>query len=88
MLEGEVVHLPAPKTHFAQDMQLIKDTPVFCTTKRPLLFIKNGVVDDRETEMMEVRWKLFEFRAQIPESQQRNIQPCPKCFKDLIMMTS
>ena len=52
MLEGEVVHLPAPKTHFTQDIELVKDTPIFCTSKRPLIYIKNGVVDDRESEMM------------------------------------
>ena len=40
MLEGEIVHLPAPKTHFTRDMELVKDTPVFCTSKRPLLYKK------------------------------------------------
>ena len=39
LLEGEIVNFPAPKTHFIQDIQLTKDNPIFCTTKRPLLFI-------------------------------------------------
>lgn len=42
LLEGEPVHLPAPKTHFSHDIQLVKDTPIFCATKRPLMYIKNG----------------------------------------------
>ena len=84
LLEGEIVHFPAPKTHFMQDIQLTKDTPIFCTTKRPLLFIKNGMVDDRESEMMAVRWKIFELRVQIPETSQRAIPPCPSCFAKLI----
>jgi len=35
MLEGELVQLPAPETHFSKDIQLGKDTPIFGTTKRP-----------------------------------------------------
>ena len=54
-----LVHLPAPKTHYTEDIQFAKDTPIFCTSKRPLIFIKNGIVDNRETEMMAVRWKFY-----------------------------
>lgn len=43
MLEGDVVHLPAPKTHFAKDICLQRDTPIFATGKSPLTYIKNGV---------------------------------------------
>ncbi len=83
MLEGEPVHLPAPKTHFSQDIQLVMDTPIFCTTKCPLLYIKNGIVEERDTEMMAVRWRAFEFKFQIPEARQRRIQPCPKLFETI-----
>jgi hypothetical protein len=86
MLEGEVVHLPAPKTHFTEDIQFTKDTPVFCTSKRPLIYIKNGVVDDRETEMMAVRWRVLYFNYQIPQEKQLNILPCKRCFAQLILM--
>ena len=85
MLEGELVHLPAPKTHFSKDIQLVKDTPIFCTTKRPLLYVKNGIIDDRETDMMAVRWKMFEFKYQIPEESQRRIEPCPSCFAKFVL---
>ena len=46
--------------------------------KRPPLFINNGMVDDREGEMMAVRWKIFELKAQIPETSQRAIPPCSR----------
>jgi hypothetical protein len=85
MLEGELVHLPAPKTHYTEDIQFAKDTPIFCTSKRPLMFIKNGVVDDRETEMMAVRWKVLYFNHQIPEDEQRRLPPCAKCFAELVL---
>ncbi|KAK3722844.1 hypothetical protein QZH41_007801 [Actinostola sp. cb2023] len=52
MLEGQPVHLPAPKSHYAKDLVLEEDTPIFATGKRPLVYMKNGVVDERETDMM------------------------------------
>jgi hypothetical protein len=54
MLEGQLVHLPAPKCHFAHDIVFDKDTPIFSTSKHQLVYLKSGVVDERETEMMAV----------------------------------
>jgi hypothetical protein len=31
----------------------------FCTTTRPLTYVKNGCLDYRETEVMNVRWKVL-----------------------------
>ena len=81
MLEGEVVHLPAPKTHSTRDIELAKDTPIFCTSKRPLIYI--NVVDDRESEMMAVRWHIIYFNHQIPQ-EQRKIPACGRCFTELL----
>ena len=61
MLKGDVVHLPAPKTHLAKDISLTSDTRIFCTGKHRLMYIKNGIVDERECGMMDVRWKIFHF---------------------------
>ena len=55
LLEGEPVHLPALKTHYAQDILLTSDTPIFATSSSDLQHIKNGVICDAETEMMKVR---------------------------------
>lgn len=33
LLEGQMVHVPAPKTHYAKDIALEKDTPFFLYRK-------------------------------------------------------
>ena len=65
LLEGQTVHLPGPKSHFAEDIEFVKDTPIFCTMKEELVYVHAGVLDERKTEMMRVRWKIFDFHAQI-----------------------
>ena len=45
MLEGQPVHLPAPKSHYAKDLVLQNVTPIFATSKHELVFIKNSVID-------------------------------------------
>ena len=85
LLEGSLVHLPAPKTHFMSDINFENDTPVFATGKHQLVYVRGGEVDDRETEMMAVRWKVFRFSYQIPSDEQRDITPCPTCFANFIL---
>ena len=85
MLEGQLVHLPAPKTHYARDIIFEKDTPIFCTGKQPFIYIKNGVIDHRETEMMSVRWKIFHFNVQIEQNVQKEIPKCPKCLASVVL---
>ncbi len=84
MLEGEVVHLPAPKTHFTEDIQFIKDTSVFFTSKRPLIYIKKGVVNDRETQMMAVRGRVLYFNYQTLQEKQLNILPCKRTLQKML----
>lgn len=85
MLEGQLVHLPAPKSYFCKDLEFNADTPIFCTTKHDLVYVKGGVIDERETEMMAVRWYSFQFRVQIAQSDQIAIAPCARCFAKLIL---
>ena len=85
LLEGQEVHFPAPKTHFAKDISLIADTPIFSTSKGPLRYIKNGIIDERETEMMKVRWNIYQLHWQIPRDLQRDIPACGKCFASFII---
>ena len=73
LLEGQEVQFTDTKTHFAQDISLIADTPVFCTSKSPLIYAKNGVVDERETSMINVRFNIFQLHYQIPRDLQRDI---------------
>ncbi len=84
LLEGQLVHFPAPKTHYAQDICLEKDTPIFCTSKAPIVYVKNSVVDDRETEMMQVRWHHFQFRYQLRMQDCKEVPSCANCFASLI----
>ena len=85
LLKGHVVHVAAPKTHFAKDITFTADTPIFCTGKHPLMYIKNGVVDECQTEMMIVRWWIFHFNYQIPREQQRESPLCLRCLSELII---
>ena len=85
LLEGQSVQLPAPKTHYRQDILFQGDTPIFCTSKDELSYVRGGVVDDRETQMMKVRWRVFNlFHQIIPEEQQKSVFRCGKCFSQLI----
>ena len=88
LLEGQEVHLPAPKTHFKQDISFKGDTPIFCTAKDEIALVRAGVLDDRETEMMRVRWRIFSLYPQIAERDQVNVQPCCRCFSELILQSS
>ena len=85
LLEGQTIHLAAPKTHFSQDIVLDHDVPIFCTTKEPFTFVRAGVVDLVETQMMAVRWRTFHFFHQIPAEHQVETPPCGHCFARLIM---
>jgi hypothetical protein len=59
LLEGDKIHIPTPKTHFAQDVILEKDTPIFCTgPSRIRKFSRAGDVNEIESQMMEIRWKI------------------------------
>ena len=77
MLEGHVVHLP--------DISLVGHTQICCTGKSPRIFIKNGVIDHVETDMMAARWLHTRLHHQIPQDQQREIPQCAKCFSLLIL---
>ena len=62
LLEGETVKLPAPKNQFSSDIVIEKDTPIFATSKSRVAYVgKFNASDERETEMMAIRWKVIEF---------------------------
>ena len=37
---------------YSEDILFQNDTPIFATAKAPITLIKNGVLDERETEML------------------------------------
>ena len=58
--------MQSSKSHFPKDIVFCADTLFFCTSKHELIFIK----DEKETEMMRVRWRISSFFSQIPEKEQ------------------
>ena len=85
LLDGQLVHLPAPKTHYNSDISLTRDIPLFCTAKEELSYVSGGILDTRETEMMRVRWRVFSFHSPISEEEHVDIPSCPHCFAELIL---
>ena len=67
LLEGDIVHLPAPKNF------LIK---FFATADSPMVLVKGGSIDHINSQMMQLGGAFFIF----PQEQQIAMIPCPHCF--------
>ena len=85
LLEGDMVHIPAPKNVCSKDIGLKQDTPFFATADAPIVLVKGGSLDQCNTQMMEVRWVFFHLWRQIPKECQVELPACPKCFARLII---
>ena len=86
LLEGDRVNLPAPKYHFATDVCIDSDVPIFATSKDVIKYRGSYNAEDKsEDDMMASRWKVFRFTRSIPESEQKKIIPCPHCFAKLVL---
>ena len=60
LLEGQKVHLSTPKNHFAKDVSISNNTPILATGSSTIKHAgKYNISDERETEMMKVRWRVF-----------------------------
>ena len=86
LLEGMEVHIPTPKTHYAEDIELESDIPFFATSIGAIQFNGKSVDPDGENAMMATRWHEFKFTHSIPKSDQVKFPPCPRCFAELILM--
>ena len=87
LLEGQMVHLFAPKNHYAKNVWISNDTPIIATGSSTIKHVgKYNIFDNRETEMMKVRWRVFEFTRCIIESDVKEIPACPRCFSELVLM--
>ena len=85
LLEGQPLHFPAPKSHYAKDIFLERDTPIFATSSERISLVKGGMLLDKETEMMSVRWHVFDFTHQIPSTDQTEVVCCGTCFAKLLL---
>ena len=89
LLEGETVKLPSPKNHFAKDVVIDSDVPIFATNKSPITYKGPfNVEDERETDMMNSRWRIIKFKHVFEEKDQRKVKPCGSCFAKLILMAA
>ena len=86
LLEGNKTHVPThPEDTFCSRYLLEKNTPTFCTAPNRICIISNGTFNEIESEMMDVRWKAFQFFHQIKKEDAIDVPLCPKCFADLVM---
>lgn len=86
MLEGMEVHIPTPKSHYAEDIELTGDIPFFATSIGPVTFLGKSSDPAGEDAMMASRWKEYKLHYSIPKAQQRKMPPCPRCFADLALL--
>ena len=88
LLEGDIVNLPAPKNHYASDVCIQSDVPLFATSISPICYT-NPITKapcPGEDRMMADRWKTFTFSHQIPREDQKDIPPCARCFSRFILL--
>ena len=86
LLEGETVRLPAPKNHFASDVVIDTDIPIFATSIGRIKYKgPYNTTDEIENDMMNSRWKVLEFHHVFPEEKQIKMKPCARCFARLVM---
>lgn len=86
LLEGETVRLPAPKNHFASDVKIDTDIPIFATSKDRIKFKgPYNTTDEIENDMMASRWRVLEFTHVFTEEKQIKMKPCGRCFAELVL---
>ena len=86
LLEGQNVHLAAPKSHFADNIYVCSDAPILATSISPIQFVSCNLNIEGENAMMDARWKMFHFTYQIPDFEQENVIVRPKCFSQLAVL--
>ena len=57
LLKGHTVHLPAPKSHFASDICIDKDTPFFATSKDVIKFIIGKIYTIPQMKLKTIWWQ-------------------------------
>jgi hypothetical protein len=80
-----LIFQPRKIMQMSKDIVLEGDTPFLATCDAPIDLIDNGSIDHVNTDMMNVRWRMFPLRRHIPRDEQRNIAACARCFAELIL---
>ncbi len=87
LLEGQTIHFAAPKSSYAKNILFKRDTPIFATSKEPIRYPGwYNTTDERENEMIDIRWKFFRFYSQIAERDLKVVPRCKRCFSELLLL--
>ena len=86
LLDGQIVRFAAPKSQFARDIVLEKNTPAVAMSIAPIMHTGRctSTSSRMEDDMMDSRWRVFEPRHQIPQSEQKEIPLFGRCFPELV----
>ena len=87
LFDGSTTKFKRPRNLYASDVTLPKANtiPVFANGAELIESIAYGAKKRAETQMMEKRWKVFQFKYQFPEDRRIYIKPCGACFARLCM---
>ena len=83
LLEGAAQRIPAPKTHYSEDIVWEYKSPIFATSDEKIVAYDGKKIDKDNTKMMDNRWVYFEFTR--PLTVTRKIAPCGRCFARFIL---
>lgn len=86
LLEGETVNLLTPKSFNSTDIKLKSDNdiPILATSIKKIEYNRFSPDYDKETEMMDSRWKVFEFKHRFEGKNRIEMTPCGRCFAEFI----
>jgi len=88
LLEGQTVHLSRPKNQFVTDMVIHRENtlPILATSKEAIEYIgKYNIRDQKETDMMSSRWRMFTFTHSMAKEDIKDVAPCVRCFCALVV---
>ena len=86
LLEGQTVNLVTPKSFNAADIKLGSDNdiPILATSIKKIEYSRFSPDFERETEMMDSRWNIFEFTHRFEGEGRIEMEPCGRCFAKFI----
>ena len=86
LLEGVTINVSMPKNFHAKDYKWTEKQPIFATSDRPIVRIRNRSIDVGETQQMAERWVVINFKHQyLGENVNYDLIPCGLCFVKLVL---
>ena len=86
LLEGVKVNISMPKNFYAKDYEWSERQPIFATSDKPIVRIRDGSIDLGETQQMAERWIVINFQHQYINGRANyDIEPCGSCFAKLVL---